>query len=86
MANEAFHLEWHGPFAIVDDASDPNLFTEEPESSRLPGVYAWTIPVGDDYWLLLKVAQGSLRGESSTGRIVADGEIGFAATSIRDRV
>jgi hypothetical protein len=43
MANEAFHLDWRGPFAIVDGAADPNLFVAKPGESRLPGVYVWTI-------------------------------------------
>jgi hypothetical protein len=50
MANEAFHLDWHGPFGIVDGGADPNLFVAKSEESRLPGVYVWTIPIGDEYW------------------------------------
>jgi hypothetical protein len=51
MANEAFHLEWHGPYAIVDGANDPNLFAAKPAVARSRGVYAWTVPVGDEYWV-----------------------------------
>lgn len=51
MANESFHLNWYGPYAIVDGANNPNLFTARPEVSLLPGVYAWTIPIIDEYWV-----------------------------------
>jgi hypothetical protein len=51
MANEVFHLDWHGPFAIVDGADVPNLLTLKPDISRFPGVYVWTIPVGGEHWV-----------------------------------
>jgi hypothetical protein len=51
MANKEFHLEWHGPYAIVDGAKDPNLFRAKPDVSGQPGVYAWTIPIGDEFWV-----------------------------------
>ncbi len=51
MADESFHLEWHGPYAIVDGANNPNLVVAKPAVSLVPGVYVWTVPIGDDYWV-----------------------------------
>src|SRR4051812_2791094 len=51
MANETFHLEWHGPFAVVAGADAPSLLAEKPDVSRLPGVYVWTIPIGGEHWV-----------------------------------
>ena len=38
------HLQWHGPYSIVDGTGLPNLLTTDDEAARHPGVYLWTIP------------------------------------------
>jgi hypothetical protein len=43
-------MAWR-PYAIVDGANNPNLFAAKPDASRLPGVYAWAIPIRDEYWV-----------------------------------
>lgn len=51
MTNEELHLDWHGPYAVIDGQSDPNLFKVKPLASASQGVYVWTIPVGSEFWV-----------------------------------
>ena len=49
MANETFHLNWHGPFSVIEGTNDPCVYSDRSEVGKQKGVYVWTIPVGDEY-------------------------------------
>lgn len=51
MTNEKLHLDWHGPYAVIDGQSDPNLFEAKPLTSASQGVYVWTIHIGNEFWV-----------------------------------